>query len=92
MADAVAIIGMACMFPGAPTLEAFWNNIQSGFDAISDVPPGRWDSVFYDPSSRASDRLYCRRGGFIDAHASIDPFAVGVMPAATPWPPRGWIT
>ena len=83
MADAVAIIGMACMFPGAPTLEAFWNNIQSGFDAISDVPPGRWDSVFYDPSSRASDRLYCRRGGFIDAHASIDPFAVGVMPAAT---------
>jgi acyl transferase domain-containing protein len=82
MKEPVAIIGMACVFPGAPDLDGYWRNLAGGVDAITDVPPGRWDPVFYDPSSRAVDRLYCRRGGFIDAHATVDLLASGVMPAA----------
>jgi len=61
----VAIVGMACMFPKAPDLATYWRNIREGVDAITDVPPARWDPRFYDPDSSAPDRFYARRGGFI---------------------------
>ncbi|WP_051361927.1 type I polyketide synthase [Solimonas soli] len=79
----IAIVGLACLFPGAPNLVRFWQNIVDGVDAISDVPAGRWDASFYDPHSTAVDRFYCRRGGFVDAHADFDPLPFGVMPKAT---------
>lgn len=80
--DRIAIIGMSCLFPGAPTLADYWANIVSGVDAISEVPHARWDASFYEPDSRAVDRFYCRRGGFIDDIASFDPVTFGVMPKA----------
>ena len=75
-----AIIGLACLFPGAPDLAGFWRNIVDGVDAIGDVPPGRWDPVFHDPASSAVDRFYCKRGGFVDAWALFDPLPFGVVP------------
>lgn len=78
----IAIVGMACIFPGAGNLATFWSNICNGVDAITDMPASGWDRVFYDPSSRAVDRIPCRRGGFIDAHARFDPLRHGVMPVA----------
>jgi 3-oxoacyl-(acyl-carrier-protein) synthase/phosphopantetheinyl transferase len=78
----IAIVGLACVFPGAPDADTFWRNVVDGVDAITEVPEGRLDSVFYDPESSALDRVYCRRGGFVDAHASFDPLAFGIMPAA----------
>ena len=38
----VAVVGMACVFPGADNVGAFWRNIVAGKDAIGDVPPERW--------------------------------------------------
>ena len=32
----IAIIGMACIFPQAPDLHAFWNNVLEGVDAIGE--------------------------------------------------------
>ncbi|MGH9214323.1 MAG: beta-ketoacyl synthase N-terminal-like domain-containing protein [Acidimicrobiales bacterium] len=81
-AERVAVVGMGCLFPGAPTVDALWSNICQGLDAISDVPPGRWDPVFYDPDRAGVDRFYCRRGGFVDEVARFDPTAFGVMPIA----------
>ncbi|MFF0066012.1 beta-ketoacyl synthase N-terminal-like domain-containing protein [Streptomyces sp. NPDC005279] len=85
-ADA-AIIGMGAVFPGAADLTAYRTNLVAGTDAITDVPPGRWDpEVYYDPrgaeGAARSDRFYCRRGGFIDGLASFDPTRFGIMPAA----------
>jgi acyl transferase domain-containing protein/phosphopantetheinyl transferase len=80
----VAIVGMAAVFPGAPDLASYWSNIIAGVDAITEVPASRWDPCFYDPeaaATRHSDRLYCRRGGFID-HATFDPARYGIMPTA----------
>ena len=62
----IAIVGMACVFPGAPDLEAFWDNVRAGRDAITAVLSTRWDPAFYDPAARSADRFYCRRGGFVD--------------------------
>jgi 3-oxoacyl-(acyl-carrier-protein) synthase/phosphopantetheinyl transferase len=81
---AVAIVGMAAVFPGAPDLATYWSNILAGVDAISDVPASRWDPSYYDPeaaSIRRSDRLYCRRGGFVAA-VDFDPVRFGIMPLA----------
>ncbi len=78
----IAIIGMACVFPKAPDLAAYWHNLRTGVDAITDVPPQRWDSIFYDPTSMATDRFYARRGGFIDGLANFDAAAHGLMPVA----------
>ncbi|MDP3856694.1 MAG: beta-ketoacyl synthase N-terminal-like domain-containing protein [Stagnimonas sp.] len=80
MTQGIAIVGLACLFPGAANLRQFWRNIVDGVDAIGEVPPGRWDPEFYDPASKAIDRFYCKRGGFVDAHADFDPLAFGVMP------------
>jgi acyl transferase domain-containing protein len=63
----LAIVGMGAVFPGAGNARAFWDNICSGADAVTDVPPGRWDpAVYCGPDVADSDRFYCRRGGFID--------------------------
>lgn len=77
-----AIVGMACVFPGAPDLETFRQNVEGGVDAITDVPDGRWDASFYDAASTAVDRFYCRRGGFIDPYARFDALGFGIMPVA----------
>jgi len=45
--EPVAIIGMDCIFPGAPDLERYWHNIQQGVDAIAEVPEHRWSKAFF---------------------------------------------
>lgn len=76
----VAIIGMACVFPGARDLDAYWENLVAGRDAISDAPPQRIDPVYYDPEAGELDRLYCRRGGFVDDLVEFDALRWGLMP------------
>ncbi len=77
----IAIVGMACRFPGARDLFAFWENILIGVDATSEVPPDRWDpAVFFDPDSDANDRVPCRRGGYLEAPIEFDPVSHGIMP------------
>lgn len=38
----LAVLGMACRFPGAETPEAFWELLISGRDTMTDVPDDRW--------------------------------------------------
>src|ERR1700722_6205027 len=78
----VAIVGMAGVFPGASDVDQLWDNVVNGRDAITEVSADRWDPVYYDPTHPSMDRFYCRRGGFIDTQAVLDPAALGVMPAA----------
>ena len=81
-ARAVAIVGIGCVFPGAPDARTFWQNVRSGHDAISEVPAARWDPVYFDPASTSPDRISCNRGGFVDAFATFDPTRFGIMPVA----------
>ncbi|GAA2829254.1 beta-ketoacyl synthase N-terminal-like domain-containing protein [Kitasatospora sp. CM 4170] len=84
----VAVVGMAVLLPGAPDLAAYWRNLVDGVDAITDLPEGRWDADFYAPGAvagpAAPDRLYCRRGGFVDGLAQVQPTRFGIMPASVP--------
>lgn len=81
--EPVAIVGMSVLFPGAPDLDTYWRNIVDGLDAIDEVPAGRWDAEFYAPDGPPrADRVYCRRGGFVDVELDVTRF--GVMPHSVP--------
>jgi len=78
----VAIIGMDCIFPSAPDINVFWQNIVSKVDAITDVPPDRWDpEIYFDPDSTSNDRVYCKRGGYL-GQTQFNPLNYGIMPNA----------
>ena len=81
--DAVAIVGMGAVFPGARDATEFWRNIRAGVDAITEVPPDRWDpDIYCDPGQAGAARFYCRRGGFLGDVATFNPHPFGIMPAS----------
>ena len=78
----IAIIGMACVLPGAPDKQRYWENILHKVNAIADAPP-EWEAeLFFEENTKADDRTYCKRGGFLGKLAQFDPFAFGIMPNA----------
>lgn len=80
--DDIAIVGMACLFPGAPDLTTYWQNIVNKVDAVSDPPEGWEGDAWYDPASTANDRIYTKKGGYLGDLARFDPLRYGVMPSA----------
>ncbi|WP_159397496.1 type I polyketide synthase [Sorangium cellulosum] len=80
--EPIAIIGIACRFPGAPSPESFWQLLRDGRSAISEVPPERWDpGALADPASAAPERqMNARRGGFLDRVDGFDPMFFGISP------------
>jgi acyl transferase domain-containing protein/phosphopantetheinyl transferase len=88
----VAIVGMACLFPGARNLDAYWRNILGKVDATSDPPAESWDpDIHYDPNSNETDRVYCKRGGYLGPLAYFDPLAHGIPPMAVGGEPDQWL-
>ena len=77
--DGIAIVGMACRFPGAPDLDAFWRLLVDGADAISDGrrDAGPWNGVAGDPD--APDPAY-RWGGYVDDIDKFDAKFFGIKP------------
>jgi phthiocerol/phenolphthiocerol synthesis type-I polyketide synthase C len=67
----VAIVGMACRFPGAKGLEEFWRLLREGTDAITTVPQGRWRLTDYFDPTVSPGKMNSQWGGFLD---SIDQF------------------
>ncbi|KAI1085298.1 hypothetical protein F5B20DRAFT_590055 [Whalleya microplaca] len=78
----IAIVSMACRLPGGITTpEDFWELLERGGDAITDVPEGRWNvDDLYDASPDAQGKSYCRRGGFIPSINSFDTSFFGISP------------
>jgi acyl transferase domain-containing protein len=88
----VAITGMACLYPGAPDVDAYWRNILGKVDATSDPPPEAWDpDIYYDPEFEDTDSTYCKRGGYLGSLASFDPLAHGVPPVTVGGEPDQWL-
>ena len=78
----IAIVGMACLFPGAQDIKRYWQNIINKVDAIGD-PPEDWGGEFYfDPNSADNDRIYCKRGGYLGDISRFDPLDYGIIPMA----------
>ncbi|ANU30635.1 polyketide synthase [Bacillus velezensis] len=70
----VAIIGMACHFPKAGDIKEFWKNLRSGTDAVTEVPPDRWDTgEHYQPGEYQEGKSISKWGGFIHDIDQFDP-------------------
>lgn len=80
--EPIAIVGMACRFPGdADDPEAFWKLLQSGVDAVTDVPASRWDiDALYNPDPAHPGTMCTRRGGFLRDIDQFDARFFGVNP------------
>ncbi|MGW3206160.1 SDR family NAD(P)-dependent oxidoreductase [Streptomyces sp. NPDC001135] len=79
--EPIAVVGMACRLPGAPGLDAYWNLLRSGTDAVGDVPAERWDAAaLYDPDPAAPGKMSTRRGGFLFDVDKFDPQFFGISP------------
>jgi acyl transferase domain-containing protein len=75
----IAIIGMACVFPGAQDVSTYWDNILAKVNSVTD-PPDDWEGLaHYDPSSTENDRIYCKAGGWLN-NLLFSPTEFGVMP------------
>jgi acyl transferase domain-containing protein/acyl carrier protein len=70
----VAVIGMACRFPGAPDRESFWRNLEAGVDSVSPVPPSRFDAE----RLLGEGRILSRWGGFIENIEQVYPKLFGM--------------
>lgn len=80
-ADAVAVVSMACRFPGAEDPQALWRLLDSGVDALSDAPDGRWDTeALHDPDPEAVGKAYSLRGGFVTGIDRFDAEFFGIPP------------
>jgi acyl transferase domain-containing protein/phosphopantetheinyl transferase len=92
-AEDIAVVGLACLFPGAPDVATFWRNILAKHSAVTDPPPEAWpQDLFYDPGSDENDRVYCKKGGYLGPLALFDPIEHGIMPrAAEGGEPDQWL-
>ena len=59
--EPIAVIGLGTVFPGAHTLEAFWDLIVSGQSALSEVPADRWNGTLVDENGETGNFV----GGFV---------------------------
>ncbi|WP_394844949.1 SDR family NAD(P)-dependent oxidoreductase [Pendulispora brunnea] len=77
--EPIAIVGMACEFPGADGVAAFWKMQLDGVDATTDVPADRFPiDTFHDPRPRTPGRTISRRGGFLPDIRGFDARYFGI--------------
>ncbi|MGY4866794.1 SDR family NAD(P)-dependent oxidoreductase [Mycolicibacterium elephantis] len=81
-----AIVGYAARFPGAQDADEFWDLLREGRDAISEVPPDRWNADdFYDPEPGSPGKVVTRRAGFVDDVTGFDAPFFGMSTRETRW-------
>jgi acyl transferase domain-containing protein/acyl-CoA synthetase (AMP-forming)/AMP-acid ligase II/acyl carrier protein len=80
--DAIAIIGLGCRMPGrGDGPDAFWRLLRDGIDAITEVPPDRWDiDRLYHPDPAHPGTIVTRNGGFVEAVHWFDAAFFGIAP------------
>ena len=75
----IAVVGMACRFPGAGNYEQFWRNLCDGLSSVSEVPANRWDKdAFYSADPREKNKSVSKWGGFVDGVEYFDADFFGV--------------
>ena len=65
----IAIVGRACVLPGALSPEGLWSAVSEGRDLVSTAPAGRWraaqEDVLCRPDQDHANRSWSDRGGYV---------------------------
>ncbi|MFJ9369734.1 type I polyketide synthase [Nocardia sp. NPDC101769] len=76
----IAIVGLDCRFPQAPSAEALWELLMAGADAVTEVPEQRWRAgEFHDPAGGPGS-VNNRSGGFLSDADAFDHEFFGIAP------------
>lgn len=69
----LAIVGMACRFPGGETLDDFWSLLREGRSAFTPLGPERFDPSLHFSETRGEfSKSYCRILGQVEQRP-VDP-------------------
>ncbi|MER6154255.1 amino acid adenylation domain-containing protein [Streptomyces sp. NPDC001868] len=73
-AGALAVVGMACRFPGAATPDEFWRNLADGVSSVGDAPAGRrgWAHLWSEDEADEAPM------GWVDGVEYFDPARFGL--------------
>ncbi|MEH2062926.1 MAG: SDR family NAD(P)-dependent oxidoreductase [Nostoc sp.] len=82
--EPIAIIGLAGRYAQANTPDAYWENLQSGKDCVTEIPPERWSLAgFYHEDLEeaiSQGKSYSKWGSFINGFADFDPLFFAISP------------
>ncbi|MCX4723212.1 type I polyketide synthase [Streptomyces sp. NBC_01306] len=81
--ESVAVVGMACRYPGGVSSpEGLWGVVSGGVDAVGVFPGDRgWDvGGLFDPVVGRAGKSYAREGGFLGGAGLFDAGLFGVSP------------
>ena len=71
----IAIVGRACVLPGALSPEALWAAVAAGQDLLSAAPVDQWrlpkSHALCDPRNPDPDRAWNDRGGYVSGFDSV---------------------
>lgn len=83
----IAVVGISCIFPGAPDIDTFWQNIINRVEAIKPVPEHRWivhpESIYR--AAYTTDSACSKHAGLIDEFSpdfngiDLDPDLIDAM-------------
>ncbi len=79
----IAIIGVSGLYPDAPDIDAFWNNLKSGKDSVTEIPLSRWNKDEYydpDPDNAKHGKIYGKWGAFVDNVDKFDALFFNISP------------
>ncbi|MFJ2444408.1 beta-ketoacyl synthase N-terminal-like domain-containing protein [Streptomyces sp. NPDC087658] len=72
--DDIAIVGMACRFPGAPDKEAYWKNLCDGVDSLQRLAPADLAERGVEPALAGDASYIWSSGQLADTEAFDAPF------------------
>ncbi len=78
--EPIAIVGIGCRFPGGVRDAAtFWDLLENGRDAITEIPQERWDvDAYYDANPDTPGKMSTRWGGFVEGLDRFDAEFFGI--------------